>query len=192
MAKYGAKYVKWAPFASSSPEPSGTLPNYGTAISLSKLVKVSDSPSYAEGKLYADNELAEYAKEFVEADIDTEITEVTPAIAAALLGATVDSTSSDVTFGSEDSAPYGGFGFVSCKIVNGVKSFIGVFYPKVKAQNEGEEFQTKGDSIIFSTGKLKMKATACNSNAWKVLSDEKSSESAAKTWLDTMFTTTRT
>lgn len=192
MAKYGCKYIRWAPIATSgTPEPEGKLPNYGTAISLSSMVKASDSPTFSEGSLYADNALAEYVNEFVEADIDLEVTEISSATAAALLGATVEDVTNDVHFSSEDAGPYGGLGFVSCKMVGGVKKFVGVFYPKVKAVLQGEDFETKGENVTFATGKLKVKATACKSSAWKVISEEKSSEAAAKTWVDTMFTTTR-
>ena len=86
MASYGAKYIKWAPFADADPENGIGYPKYGKAIVLSKLVKVTDNPTYAEGKLYGDDELAEYASEFVENDIDIEVTEITNEMAKGIFG----------------------------------------------------------------------------------------------------------
>lgn len=175
MAKYGAKYIRWAP---------KTEGGYGSAIALGKLIKVTDAPKFAEGKLYADNTLAEYAAEFVEADIDVEVSDVPTAAAAAIFGATTDEQG-NVHYGSEDSAPNGGLGFVSCKVVDGTKSFVGVFYPVVKGVLDGDEYQTKGDSITFSTGKLKLKASAENTSSdWKVESKALQTEEAAKAWVD--------
>ena len=169
MAKYGAKYVKWAEQIAA---PDNALPTYGAAISLSKLVKLSETPSFAEGSLYGDNELAEYAAEFVEADLAVEVTDITAAIAAKVLGATVESGSGDISYSTEDGQPYGGLAFVSCRVNAGKKSFVGVFYPVVKAVLDGENFETKGDSITFSTGSMKFKATGANNSKWKITSGE--------------------
>lgn len=183
MAKYGARYIKFAPFAASNPEPDNAYPNYGTAVDMSKLVKVSDNPNVAEGKLHGDDELAEYASEFTEADIDVEVTEVSNAMGAAILGATLG-TDGDLEQGGDDAAPYGGLGFITCKVINGVKGYAGVYYPKVKAQIQGEEYETKGDSINFVTGKLRFKATQAANGEWKVTSAVKATFAAAKTWID--------
>ncbi|MEA5151597.1 MAG: major tail protein [Oscillospiraceae bacterium] len=186
MAKYGARYIKFGAIAS---EADGALPTYETAIGLEKLVKVTDSPTYAEGKLYADDGLCEYASEFTENSIDVEISELSNAIAKAIYGAT-EGADTNLVFGADDTAPYGGFGFISLKSVDNVKSFVGVFYPKVKAQPQSEEFSTKGDSIAFTTGKIKFSGTAAKNGAWKIVSPVQTTLAAAKTWLDGMFTGT--
>ena len=107
MSKYGAKYLQWAPFASSNPEPESSLPNYGTPINLGKLVSVSDSPTYNEAKAYGDDALAEYINEFKEVGIDVEVSELPAANASAIFGATLGSGSSDtdLKFSGNDNAP---------------------------------------------------------------------------------------
>ena len=50
MAKYGAKYLRFAPFADTTPEPDAALPNYGAPIDVGGLVKVTDAPAFNEGK----------------------------------------------------------------------------------------------------------------------------------------------
>lgn len=185
MAKYGAKYVKWAKQASA---PANALPTYDAAISLSKLVRLSETPLFSEGSLYGDNELAEYAAEFVEADLEVEVTDITADTAAKVFGATIGD-GGDITYSTEDGQPYGGLAFVSCKVNAGTKSFIGIFYPVVKGVLNGDNFETKGDSITFSTGSIKFKATGANNSAWKITSGELTTEALAKAWVDGCFST---
>lgn len=184
MAKYGARYIKWAPFASSNPEPENALPNYGTAMSMNKLVKVTDNPSFAEGKIYGDDSIAEYASEFTENAIDVEISDMDNTLAAAVFGATKESNSEDLVSGADDAAPYGGFGFISLKMVNGKKSYVGIFYPKCKAVPQGEEYNTKGENITFTPSKVHFVGTPANNGAWKIISKEQTTLEAAKAWLD--------
>lgn len=183
MAKYGARYLRFAPFAAENAEPDNSYPNYGTAVSVGKLVKVSDAPSLVEAKHYADDELDEYVAEIGETDLGIEVSEISNDVAASVLGASKDEQTGDVAFG-EDTAPYGGLGFVSCRIVNGVKGYIGVYYPKVKAAMQGEDYETKGENITFANGKLKMKASLAKNHKWKVISASKATPELAKTWVD--------
>ena len=45
MAKYGAKYLQWAPFYTSDPDKdTAAFPKYGTPLNLGSLVKVTDNP----------------------------------------------------------------------------------------------------------------------------------------------------
>ena len=184
MASYGAKYIKWAPFADANPESGNGYPKYGKALVMSKLVKVTDNPTYAEGKLYGDDELAEYASEFVENDIDIEVTEITNEMAKGIFGASLAAESEDLVLGSNDAAPYGGLAFICCKMVGGKKSYQGIFFPKNKSAMQGEEYNTKGDSITFGTGKIKLKGSAAVNGAWKVKSKAFPTETEAKAWVD--------
>ena len=185
MAKYGAKYLRFAPFADTTPEPDAALPNYGAPIDVGGLVKVTDAPAFNEGKLYGDNALAEYVNEFKECSIDIETTELSNAVAAAMLGATLATTpDKELQFSEGDSAPFGGFGFIACKQVDNVKVYQGVYYPKVKAAMQGDEYTTKGDGITLTGGKLKLTAATAKNGQWKILSDDLETEALAKTWVD--------
>lgn len=184
MASYGAKYIKWAPFADTDPESGNGYPKYGKALVLSKLVKVTDNPTYAEGKLYADDELAEHASDFVENNIDIEVTEISNEMAKAIFGAAIDEESEDLEFGSNDAAPYGGLAFTTSKMINGKKRYQGIYYPKNKSAMQGEEYNTKGESITFGTGKMKLKGTIAKNNKWKVKSKLLETEAEAKAWVD--------
>lgn len=185
MSKYGAKYLRFAPFADTTPEPDAALPNYGTPIDVGGLVKVTDAPAFNEGKIYGDNALAEYVNEFKECIIDVEITELSNAVASVMLGATLATTpDKELQFAEGDNAPFGGFGFIACKQVNNVKVYQGVYYPKVKAAMQGDEYTTKGDGITLTGGKLKLTAATAKNGQWKILSDDLETEALAKTWVD--------
>ena len=187
MAKYGAQYIKFAPFSETDPEKDATnYPLYGDPVLLGKLNKLTDSPSYNEAKVYGDNELAEYVSEFKECTIDVETPELPLASASVVLGCSFSESGedTDLKLNTEDTAPYGGLAFFCKKLVKNVKKWQGIYYPKAKASVQGEEYSTKGDSISFGTDKLHFVATACSTGEWKVKSALLSSEAEAQAWVD--------
>lgn len=193
MASKGCKYIQWAPFAATNPEPTGVVPKYGTPVNLGALSKVTDSPSFNEAKNYGDNALAEYAIEFKECPIDIEVTELSNAVASGIFGATLGAgADTDLKFGTSDVAPYGGLAYIVCKQVANANKFQGIYFPKVKAAMQGEEYTTKGDSITLTGGKIKFTASACNSGDWKIKSADLDTEAAAKTWVDAKITAAAT
>ena len=182
MAKFGARYIRFAPFAAENAEPDNAYPTYGTAIGVSKLVKVSDSPDVSEVKHYADDECDEYAADADGGDVDLEVSDIDNDLAAAVLGVEKDSNG-DIAFG-DDTAPYGGLGFVCCRQVNNQKKYQGIVYPKVKASMQGDEYETKGESVVFHNGKLKFRATKAKIGKWKRCSAYKATPDLAKAWVD--------
>lgn len=190
--KYGAKMLQWAPFAETNPEPAGTLPNYGTPLNLGELNKVSDSPVFVEGEAYGDNALGRYVSEFQKVPIDVEILDMTNATASQVLGATLETgDDKNLVFGANDNAPYGGLGFYVNEVLKGNKKvYRGIFYPKVKATMQGEEYSTKGSTIVLTNSKLRFVGVACNSGAWKIQSDNLATEVAAVAWVNNMVKAT--
>lgn len=184
MAKYGAEYLKWAPFATTGADESATAyPKYGTVIALGGLTMVSDSPTFSEASLYGDNVEKEYVCEFTSASVDAGVTELDVQSAATILGADYDEDDG-LQQGEGDTAPYGGVGFYIRKVVDGVTKYQGIYYPKVKAQSQGEEYTTKGNSITLVGDKLKFKVTAPANGKWKVKSENLATSALAKAWVD--------
>lgn len=186
MAKYGAKYLQWAPFAAAAPDALDTaFPKYGTPMNLGALVRVTDTPTFNEGKSYGDNVLKEYVNEFKECGVAVELTELSNPVASAVLGAKInEEAENDLEFSAEDNAPYGGLAFYINKMVDGVKSYHGIYYPKLKAAMQGTEYATKGDSITLTGGALNFTASAPACGKWKVESDDFPTEAEAKNWVD--------
>ena len=186
MAKYGAKYLRWAPFAEPPPEQvESAFPKYGDPLSLGALVSVTDTPTFNEAKMYGDNVLKEHVNEFKECGVAVELTDLANSVASAVLGATIsEETENDLEFSAEDNAPYGGLAFYINKMVDGVKSYHGIYYPKLKASMQGTAYATKGDSITLAGGSLNFTAAAPINGKWKVESDDFPTEAEAKAWVD--------
>lgn len=193
MARYGAKYIRWAPWAAEQTSTSSGFPSYGAAIALAELQKVSDTPNYSEASQYGDDGLQEYVNEFKDVDVDIEITDLPVETEKQVLGNTQAAKSGDVVIcNAADNAPYGGLGFISCILRGNVRKYQAIIYPKLKAAMQGEEYSTKGDSLTLAGGKLKFKGAATDKGDWKLKSKYQDTEDAAKGILDGFFTGTVT
>ena len=183
MATYGAKYIKFAPLKT---EPEDAIPTYENAVQIAELQKLTDNPTYSEGKQYGDDRLVEYVSEFNEADVDVEVTDLDNQMQSTIFGATLSGSDNteELAFGGSDIAPYGGLGAVICRMRNNVRTYQGILYTKVKATMQGEEFTTKGDNITLAGGKLKFKATEPKYGKWKIKSAMFPTLDAAKSWVD--------
>lgn len=183
MATYGAKYIKFAPLKT---EPEDAIPTYENAVQIAELQKLTDNPTYSEGKQYGDDRLVEYVSEFNEADVDVEVTDLDNKMQSTIFGATLsgNDNTEELAFGGSDIAPYGGLGAVICRMRNNVRTYQGILYTKVKASMQGEEFTTKGDNITLAGGKLKFKATEPKYGKWKIKSAMFPTLEAAKSWVD--------
>lgn len=188
--EYGAAYPKWAPFAKEDPEPAGKLPNYGTAVEIGSLNKVTDSPVFNEAKGYGNNRLKVYVNKFKESPISVELTEILRTVLSEISGAEIEEGAhKNMLFGDNDKPPYGGLGFyINAILDDGRDVCMGVFYPKVKAMLQGTEFSTNGENITLSTGKLQFTASSCSTGHWRVYSEYFETEAEAQAWVDGMFT----
>ena len=194
IIEYGAKYIRWAPFAKEDPEAAGKLPSYEAAVSLGALNKVTESPSFNEAKGYGDNAMKVYINKFRESAIGVEVREIPRESMSAVSGAEIERGDyKNMRFRANDRPPYGGMGFYVNLILDDAREVcMGVFYPKVKAMLRGGEYSTNGESIALSTGKLRFTASACGSGDWRIYSEYFNTEEEAKAWVDGMFTGTST
>lgn len=188
--EYGAKHIRWAPFAETDPEPDGKLPQYGTAVSLGSLNKVTDTPTFNEAKGYGDNALKVYVNKFKEATIAVEVTAIPRDVMSAVSGAEIEKgDKKNMWFGDNDKPPYGGMGFYVNMILDDNRDVCrGIFYPKVKAMLQGAEYNTNGENITLATGKLQFTASSCKIGKWRCYSVDFDTEDGASAWVDGMFT----
>lgn len=180
MANYGAKSPVWAPITA---EGAGVAPTYGDGMILAKLVSCGVTPNSAEGSLYADNGLAEYAREISDEDLALETDDLYLEKAAALFGATL--IGNDLSYRNGDNPPLGGYGFYHTAMRSGVKCHIGHFFPKVRASRNARTFTTKNNSITFGTASIAMKAMYDNSGEIERESEAFTSEDSAYAWVAT-------
>lgn len=179
MAIYGAKSPLFAPFAGE--EPQSGIPVYGAGRAIGRLVGCTVTPNNAEGRLDADNALAEYINEITDEDISLETDDLIVDNAVMLYGATL--SGGDLEYRQGDTPPYGGYGFYHTAMRNGEKSYIGHFYPKVRATRGARTFNTKGQTITFGTSTLAMKAMFTGDGLIEVESEPFAREEDAYAWV---------
>lgn len=185
--QYGAKKIQWAPFAASNPESATALPKLGTPVNLGKLNKITETINFNRASAFGDNVKAVEIVEFKDGTLAVETLYLSNANASALTGAELgtDEDDSDLKFGGNDSAPYGSLAFYTNRAKDdGTKYYQGIYYPKVKANMEGEEYTTKGDTIVLSNEKITFTVFEPLYGKYKHKSPEFDTEAKAAAWVD--------
>lgn len=152
MPQIGLRYPVYAPLTED--ETNGTA-TYANGKIAGKAVKVDMSINYAESKHYADDNVDEAIKEFVDGKITFTADDLENSVKKDWLGNTVET----VTINTEqvevlvskdvDNPGYFGFGFIVPKIKNKVRSYRTIIYTKVKYSEPNESAETKGQQINF-------------------------------------------
>lgn len=186
MAKYGAFYSRWAPFATEQADSDKTkLPKYGAVVVMGELNKVNETLNFREGSLYGDDQIALYEKNFKDGNLDVESVFLDLKDAAAMLGASCDDANG-LAHGVNDMAPYGGYGNLTRHIKAGKTYFQSIFYPKVKASVGSESYETRGENITFTTDKMSFHVESPACEKFKVIKDF-DTEAAAIAYLEGLF-----
>ena len=186
MAKYGARYSRWAPWADNYEDIDHTkLPSYGDAVDIGQLNKATESLNFREGSLPGDDQIALYEKNYKDGTLDVENVFTSVPDAAAILGASHDDANG-LAHGDDDDPPYGGYGCITHHIKKGKQYFQAIFYPKVKASPTAETYETRGDNINFATDKLSFHVESPACRKYKVVKDF-DTEAEAKAYIDGLF-----
>ena len=183
---FRASNIMFAPIASNGMDTETALPTYGTAVKIGSLNRISDNIDRVEASGYRDTARKVHDDEFRSYGLDVEITHIPRATYASLNGASVDTSSKDITFKDNDQAPYGGLVCVRGGRDDDDKDFyVGVYYPKLKSAMQGKDISTKGENITLVTEKLHFAGLACKNHVWCEESDEFATEAEAVTWCKT-------
>lgn len=185
--QYGAKMIQWAPFAATNPETTTAPPKLGTPANLGALNKVTETINFNRVSGYGDNAKKAEIAEFKDGSLAVETLYLSNENTAALTGAELGASESDkdLKFGSNDTAPYGSLAFyTNCMKDDGTKYYQGVFFPKVKANMEGESYETKGDSIVLSNSKLTFTVLEPLYGKYRHKSPEFDTEAKAAAWVN--------
>lgn len=151
---------------------------YGTPVRMAKAISAEMSVEVAEAILYADDGADKVVKEFVSGELTLNVNDLTPADLAAILGQTQDDDQV-VYAGENDDPPYMAIGF-RAKKSNGMYKYIWLY--KVKFAIPSESYQTKGDSIEFTTPEITGKFIKRPDGLWKAEHVALPTETAAKSW----------
>lgn len=186
MATYGARNSFWAPWAEDAQDTDLTkLPTYGAAKTFGQLNKVTDSPSYNEGSLPGDDQIVLYEKKFKDGTVNAESVFIPVEDAAVMLGASCDEAMG-MAFGDDDTPPYIGYGFVTHHVGKQGKYYQAVFYPKLKANPSGKDYETRSDNVNFATDKMEFhwESPACRKH--KIIKDF-ATEAEANAYIAALF-----
>lgn len=170
MAGIGLQYCVYAPLIED--EEAGTF-TYGLGKRGRKYIKADVKINVAKNPLYADDNIAENAAEFVDGDITIDKDEMTTTLRKDWLG----NTTKSITVGEEsvdeliakdtDTPPYIGLGFIQSKIVDNVRQYRAVFLTKVQFSEPDEAAETKGQNIAWQTPSIVGKIFRRIDGVWK-------------------------
>lgn len=179
MASMGLKYLGWAKQLT---EPTAAIPTYDAGKNIGKMISADVKFNTAEGELYADDKLAEWAKEVSSVDVTVECDDLSMADQGAILGATYTAaTTTDpakLQFGTGNTQPYGGLDFYQVIMVGGVKKYRVYHFLKVRASVPDETMNTRGSSISFAGKKITFRALAPNYGDLFVVTEHEDESSA--------------
>lgn len=153
-------------------------------MKIGRLVKADLTLTMASGKLYADDELAESAEEFVSGSIAMETDDILDTVASVIYGATVKEKT--VVYNTSDNPPPGGLAYYKKLMRHGKLVFKGLFFPRVKAALGNDAAQTKADSITFGTSTTNFTVSNANNGDWR-FTEEFETEDAALAWVKAML-----
>lgn len=157
---------------------------YSGGFKCGKAMAVNITPNYNEGKLFADNQLAENVKEFKDGTITLGTDRLPREAEKTCFGH--ENTEKGVTYKTGDSANYVGVGFFVNEILDGVKKAVAIIVYKVMFGEGAEEYSTKGENIEFKTPTLTGTISGLSTTEWK---DKKNfdTEEEAEEWIKGVF-----
>lgn len=184
----GASKPYWAKIAN---DPDNGMPTYETGMAFSEFIKLTENLNRAETEFYSDDALSENASEFKYCELTYDNKGLSDEIMAAIYG--MDYTEGVLTYGGDDNAPMGGFGYFRTLMDKGVKYYEGIVYPKVKAALGNDTTDTKGENVTFAGATTTMMAYQCKDEkrTWKK-TQIFSKASEAEAWVKTQLGVTGT
>ena len=183
MAYIGLAHPVVAKLAAQNTVSGVTTPTYSDAFVCGRAVSVNVTPNYNESKLYADNILAEYVKEFKDGTITLGVDTLPIEAQTVMFGHTLSEEKDETLYKSGDSGSYVGIGFYVDEVKAGVKSYVASVIFKCLFAEGAKDYTTKGDSIEFKTPSLEGAVAALDDGQWK--KDKVfTTEAAAQAWIE--------
>lgn len=177
----GASRPYWAKLAT---ETDDALPTYEVGMAFSEFIKLTENLSLAETEFYSDDTLSENAKEFKYCELVYDNKGLSDEIMSLMFG--MDYTDGVLTYGADDNAPFGGFGYYRTLMDKSTKYYEGIFYPKVKAALGNDTTDTRGENVTFVGTSTSLTAYSCKDakRTWKMTQIFKTA-AEAEAWVKT-------
>lgn len=188
MAKVGMRRVRYAKITVTEDASGVETETYGEVKTFSKGVRANTSINASQADLYADDGLAESAHEFIDGSMTFEGDDIEDEAEADVTGAKAGKDGG-LSNSSGDVAPYLRFGFLVRRYKGNKSQYRGVIFTKLKFDPLPDDYETKGQTIVFKTISLTAKFVANAAGIWRHKSQWFDKESEADTWLDTYLKT---
>lgn len=143
MATIGMRYVVAAPITTES----GADITYGAKQTM-KAVEAALNWERDDGKMYADDAVAETDGSVIGYTLDTTVDNMTDEQEAVLFGHELEG-GEYVVYG--EAIPYSGLGYVRVLKKGGVMKYKALFYPKIQLTRQSENDKTKESSVTWGT-----------------------------------------
>lgn len=160
MAEIGMQYPVWAELESESNQ---TL-SYGSGLVMGRAVSANLSWEKDDGELYGDDAVAETDNGITGYTIDVGTTELEETVESRVLGYQKVGSTDEYEI-TDDSPPYGGFGYIRVLKRKGVRLYKAVWYPKVQFSAPNETSNTKQKTISWGTPTINGKGLAAYDDA---------------------------
>lgn len=164
-----------------------STPVYKDGFKCGKAVNVNITPNYNEAKLYADNVLAEYAKEFKDGTIKLGTDRLPKEAQGVVFSHETAEDGKEVTYKSGDNANWVGVGCCVEEILDGVKQYVAIIVFKTKFTEAAMDHETKGENIAFKTPSIEGSISTLDDTRWKltkIFDKETEAEKFIKTTLN--------
>lgn len=167
MARTGARYPKYCKVTVTQ-NPDGTENEVLSVGAVAgKAIGVNSTINADAVMQYADDGVAETAAEFTSGTVALELNDTIDGVEADLLGSEITEDGVFISHG-DDNAPYVKLGYIEAHLLNNVKDFRAVIYPRVKFAPPNTEAATKGQSITFGSATLNGTIMRDKDGAWRL------------------------
>ena len=181
MAKIGLLFPKYCTITITQDSDGKDIETYGAIKPFAKAIRASTSLNISQTELYADDALAETANEFINGQLTFEADDIEDTVEAEVTGATAED--GDIVHKTSDVAPYLRFGFIVRRYKNRVSQNRGINFTKTIFDAIPDDYETKGETIVFKTSTMTAKFLGNAAGEWKRKSEWFNELAEADAWL---------
>jgi phi13 family phage major tail protein len=183
MAKIGLLYPRYCPITITQDENGRDVESYGTVKTFAKAIRANTSLNITKVDLYADDDLSETANEFVNGQMTFEADDIEDEVEAEVTGAKVEE-GGDIVHSTMDVAPYLRYGFLVRRYKSRNSQYRGIIFTKTVFDAIPDDYETKGQSIVFKTTTLTARFYGNASGHWKRQSKWFDTLQEAEMWMN--------
>ncbi len=165
MPKIGLLFPKYCPITITQDGDGRDVESYGAVKTFARAIRASTSLNTSQTDLYADDGLAETANEFINGQLNFEVDDIEDPVEAEVTGASVED--GDVVHKTSDVAPYLRFGFIIRRYKNRASQYRGIIFTKTIFDAIPDDYETKGENIVFKTSTLTAKFFGNAAGEWQ-------------------------